>query len=95
MVTNKSSNPIKKTKLAIHSKYWLCLALLLSAKKDRMEAAIKNTIAMVANSSTIVADDLSKNLSDVTTKKQTPIRLAEALSTWGDRGSFIATKNLF
>jgi hypothetical protein len=89
---NRITNPIRNKMLAMRSSKRPLLLWRFSDKKDNSAALIKNTIATLESSSINVKEDLLKNRSDVITRKQMPIRLDEALSTCGERGSFIRLK---
>ena len=84
VVTNNNDNPARKKISAILSSLPLFLMEPLIDKKERMQAAIKNLMATVVNSSIIVLPAMFNNLRDVSTTKQSPNKLEEAFKMCGD-----------
>lgn len=84
VVINSSDNPARKRTSAIFSSLPLFLIDPLMDKKERMQAAIKNMMATVVNSSIIVLPAMFNNLREVSTTKQSPSKLEEAFKIWGD-----------
>ena len=84
VVTNNNDNPARKNISAIFSSLPLFFIEPLIDKKERIQAAIKNMMATVVNSSIIVLPAMFSNLSDVNTTKQSPNKLEEAFNTCGD-----------
>lgn len=84
VVTKSSDNPARKNISAMFSSLPLFLIEPLIDKKERIQAAIKNMMATVVNSSIIVLPAIFNNLSDVSTTKQSPSKLEDAFKMWGD-----------
>ena len=94
VVTNNNDNPAKKKISAILSSLPLFLIEPLMDKNERIQAAIKNMMATVVNSSMIVLPAMLSSLRDVSTTKQSPSKLEDAFKICGDLSfsSFIPIK---
>ena len=79
-----SDNPARKKISAILSSLPLFLMEPFMDKKESMQAAIKNMMATVVNSSIIVLPEIFNNLSDVSTTKHNPNKLDDAFKICGD-----------
>jgi hypothetical protein len=84
VVTNNNDNPARKKISAILSSLPLFLIEPLMDKNERMQAAIKNMMATVVNSSMIVLPEMLSSLREVNTTKQSPSKLEDAFNMCGD-----------
>jgi hypothetical protein len=78
VVTNNNDNPARKKISATFSSLPLFLIEPLMDKNERIQAAIKNMMATVVNSSIIVLPEMFNNLREVSTTKQSPNKLDDA-----------------
>lgn len=84
VVINNNDRPARKKTSAIFSSLPLFLMEPLMDKKERMQAAMKNMMATVVNSSIIVLPEIFNSLRDVSTTKQSPSKLEDAFKICGD-----------
>jgi Ca2+-binding EF-hand superfamily protein len=84
VVTNKSTNPVKKKMSAIFSSLPAFFIVPFIDKNDRIQLVINKNMAAVVNSSMIVLPEMLSNLSEVSTTKHNPSKLEEAFKICGD-----------
>jgi len=78
VVTNNKDKPARKRISAILSSLPLFLMEPLIDKKERIQLAMNNMMAIVVSSSIMVLPAMLSNLSDVSTTKQSPSRFEDA-----------------
>jgi hypothetical protein len=89
-VINSNVNPLRKKISASFSILPLFLILPRMDKKESMQLDMKNNMATVVSSSIIVLPEMLSTLSEVSTTKQSPNKLEEALRICGDLSLFSA-----
>ncbi len=79
VATNRITRPDRNTKSANFSSFWLSFLFLRIEINDKMQLVIKNITAATANSSIKDPSVRFNFLSEVSTMKQMPSRLADVL----------------
>jgi len=84
VIENRIKSPVRKIISAIFSKRIPLASVLRIDRKEKMQLAIKNTIATAVSSSIKEPSLNSLTLSDVNTIKQKPSNVAEVFSICGE-----------
>jgi hypothetical protein len=95
IVTNKDPSPVRKMMSATFSNISDLLKLFLIDIKERMQLDIKRIVVPAVISSIMVSSESFRILREVSTTKQRPKRLEDALRICGDFCSFMVARLIY